>query len=418
MSQKVLVIEDSTTSAKVLSKVITQAGFKPVWASSLIQARHIFDHSMPEEFLCALVDYHLPDAPNGESIDFTIDAYIPTIVVTGREDEDTRSHILSKKVVDYFTKGNSQVYDYLGRLLRRLQKNRQIGILVVEDSRVERNAILALLQRHNFITYSASNAEEAVKQVAAHDNIKLLITENDLPDISGIKMVDSLRQNFKKEDLAIIGIAHQGKPGISAGFIKSGANDYLITPYCHEEFFCRVIQNIEYIENIDAIHKAANTDYLTGLPNRRYFFTRVNALLQSKPAFMSLALMDIDYFKNINDTYGHDGGDEILKAIAALLLEESAEYQVARLGGEEFCVFMPNVELSEATDILEIFRQKVEALRISFGKDVLQCTLSIGVTDQYNGNIDDMLQRTDKYLYQAKELGRNLLVSDKQHLKA
>ncbi|WP_438865329.1 GGDEF domain-containing response regulator [Neptunicella sp.] len=412
MPQKVLVIEDSLTSTKVLQKVIQKAGYNAVCASSLFQAKHLFDQSMPEEFLCAIVDFHLPDAPNGESIDFTIEAYIPTIVVTGREDEETRSVIIAKRIVDYFTKGNSQFYEYLSRLLTRLERNKQIGILVVEDSRAERNATIALLQRHNFVTYAASNVQDGLAQIKQHKQIKLVITDDDLPDMSGIKMAETLRQTYSKEDLAIIGISYQGRPGLSAGFIKSGANDYLTRPYCHEEFFCRVIQNVEYIENIDAIQRAANTDYLTGLPNRRYFFSKVNSILQSPPVEMSCALLDIDYFKKINDSYGHDAGDEVLKALAQTLLKHCQQYQIARLGGEEFCIFMPDLALVEASLFIEKLRQKVEQLSIPFANKLLQCTISIGLTDQYTGSIDDMLLRADKLLYQAKAQGRNQLVTD------
>ncbi|WP_416306575.1 diguanylate cyclase domain-containing protein [Neptunicella sp. SCSIO 80796] len=415
MTKKVLVIEDSMTSTKVLQKVIQKAGYTAVCASSLYQAKHLFDQSMPEEFLCAIVDFHLPDAPNGESIDFTIEAYIPTIVVTGREDEQTRSIIINKNIVDYFTKGNSQFYEYLSRLLGRLERNQQIGILVVEDSRAERNATVALLQRHNFITYAASNVADGLAQIGQQNNIKLVITDDDLPDMSGIKMVESLRQQHSKEDLAVIGIAYQGRPGLSASFIKSGANDYLTRPYCHEEFFCRVIQNVEYIENIDAIRRAANTDYLTGLPNRRYFFNRVNAILQSPPAHISLALLDIDYFKKINDSYGHDAGDAVLKGLAELLADICRDYQLARFGGEEFCIFMP-LALSEACQQIETLRCRVEKLRIRFEKQILNCTISIGITDIYEGSIDDMLQYADKLLYQAKQQGRNQWISsDTKH---
>src|SRR5690606_16374731 len=117
----------------------------------------------------------------------------------------TRSIIINKHIVDYFTKGNSQFYEYLSRLLGRLERNQQIGILVVEDSRAKRNATIALLQRHNFITYAASNVADGLAQIEQHNNIKLVISDDDLPDMSGIKMVESLRQQHSKEDLAVIG---------------------------------------------------------------------------------------------------------------------------------------------------------------------------------------------------------------------
>ncbi|MFT5675804.1 MAG: CheY-like chemotaxis protein [Paraglaciecola sp.] len=101
--------------------------------------------------MCAIVDYSLPDAPNGEAIDFTIESYLPAIVVTGHMDEETRTAILAKNVVDYITKENTQVYEYLSRLLSRLEKNKKVAVLVVDDSRVGRNTMVSLLRRHNLL---------------------------------------------------------------------------------------------------------------------------------------------------------------------------------------------------------------------------------------------------------------------------
>ncbi|MBC3766547.1 GGDEF domain-containing response regulator [Neptunicella marina] len=410
MPTKVLVIEDSTTITRVLQRVVEKAGYEAVCASSLFQARHLFDQDMPESFLCAIVDFHLPDAPMGESIDFTIESYIPTIVVTGREDEETREIIVSKPIVDYFTKGNNQFYEYLSRLLVRLQKNKQIGILVAEGSRQQRNKTLALLQRHNFVTYAASTAEDARNQLAQHKDIRLLITTNDLPDASGMELVDEMRVRYSKEELCIIGLSDRDHRKQSANFIKSGANDYLTRPFYLEEFFCRVMQNIEYIENIEALHRAANSDYLTGLFNRRYFFQKTENHAQQSNEPACIALMDIDYFKNINDTYGHDAGDMVLKTIANLIIGHFAAYIPARMGGEEFCVYLPQITIEQAKDLIEQFRMQVESLSIPFAGNQLSCTISIGLTDQFNGSVTDMLSRADALLYQAKEAGRNQLV--------
>ncbi|WP_026376596.1 response regulator [Aestuariibacter salexigens] len=411
MPQKVLVIEDSATSQKMLQQLVKKAGFTPIGATSLAQARHVFDESVPENFLCALVDFNLPDAPNGEAIDYAIESYLPTVVITGRTDDETREYVLSKAVVDYIPKQNAQVYDYLSRLLARLQKNKQVGVLVVDSSRTSRNHVLSLLRRHNFIPYEAGNAEQAIALLNRHREIKLVITEDNLPTLSGSEMVATIRQQFSKEELGIIGLSSSQRSALSARFIKSGANDFLNLPYCHEEFFCRVVQNVEYIENIEAIRRAANSDYLTGLPNRRHFFNRVERELQVNPAHQSLALIDLDYFKQVNDTYGHDAGDKVLKAVAKILASMFSDYQVARFGGEEFCVFMTDTPLSQAKSLMERFRQQVEGKVIKHAKSSISCTVSIGLTDHYSKTIESMLTRADKHLYMAKQQGRNCIVS-------
>ena len=290
-----------------------RAKLRPVCTTSLVEAKHVFSSSAPEEYLCAVVDFHLPDAPNGEAIDFAIDSFLPTIVVTGSLDESTRTTILNKNVVDYIPKENAQVYDYLTRLLNRLDKNKKVGVLVVDDSRVSRHSMTALLRRHNFITFEAADAEQGIELLKTNSNIKLAIIDENMPSMSGIQMISELRKSYSKDDLGIIGISSDTKSGLSARFIKSGATDYLHKPYCHEEFFCRIMQNVERLENIETIKRVANSDYLTGLPNRRHFFTRVTATQKYTPKSQSLAIIDFEHFKNVKDTYGHNDGDYTFK---------------------------------------------------------------------------------------------------------
>ena len=410
MNHKVLIIEDSTTSANLLKHLVKRANLTPVSASSLTEAAHIFSTSTPESYLCAIVDYNLPDAPNGEAIDFTIESFLPTVVITGSLDDHTRDRVLAKEVVDYIPKENAQVYDYLSRLLARLEKNKTIGVLVVDDSRVSRNAVSSLLRRHNFVTYQAATGEEGLETLNANPDIKLVITDENMPGISGIEMVAEIRRNYSKEDLVIIGVSSEGSSALSARFIKSGANDYLNKPYCHEEFFCRILQNVEYIENVEAIRRAANSDYLTGLPNRRSFFNRLKQALETPPQQMVAAVLDLDHFKSINDTYGHDAGDTVLKAVARLLAAHFSKELVARFGGEEFSVVFLDTPLEVANAALNKFRQAVAEKSFQFENESLKVTVSIGATDNFEGRVQDMLALADQHLYQAKSEGRNRVV--------
>lgn len=414
MQNKVLVIEDSPTSMKILKRLIGKAHLTTVCAGSLTEAKHIVANSIPEEYLCAVVDYTLPDAANGEAIDFIIDSYFPTVVVTGQLDENIRTNVLSKQVVDYIPKENAQVYDYLTRLLERLEKNKTIGVLVVDDSRPSRNAMTSLLRRHNFVTYEADGAQKGLEILNQHPDIKLVITDENMPDMTGIEMVVEIRQSYKKEDLGVIGISSDNSSALSARFIKSGANDYLTKPYCHEEFFCRIMQNVEYIENIEAIRRASNSDFLTGLPNRRHFFNRVKATLQHEQKERSLALIDLDLFKAVNDTYGHDAGDKVLKTVARLIVSHFKGYYVSRFGGEEFCVYLPGVPLQQAQAMLNAFRESFAQKKINFEGNIISCTLSVGLTNLFYGKIENMLSAADTNLYRAKEAGRNRVEIDIQ----
>ena len=270
----------------------------------------------------------------------------------------------------------------------------------------------ALLRRHNFITFEAVNAEQGIDLLRSNSNIKLAIIDENMPGMSGIQMISELRKSYSKDDLGIIGISSDTKSGLSARFIKSGATDYLHKPYCHEEFFCRIMQNVERLENIETIKRVANSDYLTGLPNRRHFFTRVSAIQQILPKSQSLAIIDIDHFKTVNDTYGHDCGDYTLKELAKLVAEYFADYTAARFGGEEFCVYFSNTSPEQVLQILENFRKAIERKTLTFEKQSLSCTVSIGVTHKSKGGINAMLRLADEHLYSAKNNGRNLIVGD------
>jgi diguanylate cyclase (GGDEF)-like protein len=412
MQRKVLIVEDSKTSMNLMRSLITKAKLRPICTTSLVEAKHVFSSSAPEEYLCAVVNFNLPDAPNGEAIDFAIESFLPTIVITGNLDESTRTTILNKSVVDYIPKENAQVYEYLTRLLSRLDKNKKVGVLVVDDSRVSRQSMTALLRRHNFITFEAANAEQGMESLRSHSNIRLAIIDENIPVVSGIQMISELRKTYSKEDLGIIGISSDTTSGLSARFIKSGATDYLYKPYCHEEFFCRIMQNVERLENIATIRRVSNSDYLTGLPNRRHFFTRVAANLKVTPKSQSLAIIDIDHFKKVNDTYGHDCGDYTLKELAKLVAEYFTDYTAARFGGEEFCVYFSNTAPEKVLQIMEDFRKAIAHKILTFEKQSLSCTVSIGLTHKSKGGINAMIRLADQHLYIAKNNGRNKVVDD------
>lgn len=416
MKYKVLLIEHDIVNLRVLKRVIGKANLDVICATTLTQAKDIFSNTSPEAYLCAVVDYTLPDAQHGEAIDFAIDSFMPVVVITSSTEDDIRNNILSKAVVDYIPKKNAQIYEYLSRLLIRLEKNKNIGVLVVDSQRKQRNAMTSLLKRHNFIIHERPNAESLNTYLSEHADIKLMIIDNDLKNEAGVDVVADVRKHFNKDTLSIIGSssssATEASPRVLANFIKSGADDYLAKPYCHEEFFVRVIQNIEYLEQIELIRKTANADYLTGLPNRRHLFSQVNEYLNRDLEHKTLALMDLDFFKTVNDSCGHDHGDIVLKEFSKLLAKHFSTHCISRFGGEEFCVFLPNVSVEEAMPLLDSFRLAVSKKRFIRKGVAINCTVSIGVTSKFKRKVESMLGYADENLYKAKDGGRNCIVGD------
>lgn len=412
MQNKVLIIEDSRTALNIVVRLVEQTGLVPVVSRTLTEARHVFIHSTPEEFLCAIVDYNLPDSPCGEAIDFCIQSILPTIVVTGRLDSDTREDVLRREVVDYIPKENAQTYDYLARLLKRLEHNKQIGVVVAGQDRPTAVKMCSLLRRHNFITYEASTAEQTYQLVRDNPEIRVVITGRHFSDDKSTSVISNLRVDYPKERLAIISVSEPEAQLNSARFIKSGANDFLLTPFCHEEFLCRITQNIELIEHVEALTSMANSDFLTGLFNRRYFLSKLSALAAKRPERYALAVLDLDNFKQVNDTYGHDAGDIVLVHTAAVLRQHFADAVIARFGGEEFCIFMPDISAEHALSRIETLRALISQQPVKFGDENIHVTISAGLLTAKASSLVSSISRADKLLYQAKNAGRNCVVSD------
>ncbi|MGS2722004.1 GGDEF domain-containing response regulator [Paraglaciecola aestuariivivens] len=411
MQRKVLLVEHDPKSLEMMRKLISKAKLKAICATSLFAAKQLFGNSAPEEFLCAVVDFTLPDAQNGQAIDFTLSAFLPTIVLTSQLDELTRAALLSKDIVDYIPKESTQVYQYLSRLLARLDKNKKIAVLLVDPSRSSRQLNASWLKCHNLMPIEAPSAKQGLDLLHTHANIKLIIIDEKLHDIPSLQFISQLRQDFNAEDLAIIGASTGQAQGLSARFIKSGASDYLHKPFDREEFFCRVMQNIERLENIATIKAVANLDFLTGLPNRRHFFEKVASCQKMQPKTQSLAIIDIDHFKQVNDKYGHDCGDYTLKKIARLVADFFADYSPARFGGEEFCVYFSNIATDEVEQIMQDFLVAVASKTVKFEQQQLTITVSAGLVHVNKASIQKMLKIADHNLYLAKHNGRNQVVT-------
>ena len=248
----------------------------------------------------------------------------------------------------------------------------------------------------------------------ASPDITVIITDNEMPNMNGDELCTQIRSLYSNDEKAIIGISGADSSALSSLFLKNGANDYLHKPFNSEEFYCRLSQNVDMLEQIATIKRQANTDYLTNLPNRRYFFEEAEKSLKQIKRTNgdgALAMLDIDHFKSINDTYGHDVGDEVLKGLSICFKKYFKKHLVARLGGEEFAVYFIDVEKQEALKRLEGFRYFIEANSHEFSSAKIKFTISIGFVSGPVYKIDELLKQADLKLYDAKETGRNKVVS-------
>ena len=412
---RILLLESSHALAGLVrGRIEQELGFEVVQAFTLDEAAEAVGLS-ETPFFVALASLALPDGEGVEVIEALNALDVPVIAFTGVDDEKTRKAILGAEALDYVLKSGEASLTYLVWLLGRLSRNRFIKVLVVDDAPFMREIIGELLINHCYQVVEAGNGLEALEQLAAHPDIKLVVTDYLMPSMDGIELLARIRERHPREELAVIGISGDESRHLNTDFLKLGASDYIPKPFRNEEFYCRVSQVVETIEYVAAIKEAANRDYLTNLSNRRHFFARASEVLASGITPIAAALLDLDHFKAINDLYGHEAGDVVLKVFADLLrpLEEEGAV-VARLGGEEFGLLLPGWERDRVRQRLEQLREETaRQVRILGGKAV-RFTTSIGIAFGVEEGLDDLLRRADQQLFRAKETGRNRVALELQ----
>ncbi|MCA9333378.1 diguanylate cyclase [Candidatus Saccharibacteria bacterium] len=415
--KKVLMVEDSKLlSSLVKNKIESELNFEVVCVYSYQEAFKLLESNQDEYFI-GLLDLNLPDANYGEIVDYVISKGIPSIVFTGDISEEVRDVIWSKNVVDYVLKEGSHNIEYIASLVNRVYLNESIEVLVVDDNENSRRHLSNLLRVHRYKIYEADSRTSVRKVMQEHPSVKMVFLGCDMLRADGLAITKDIRAAYAKEELAIIGISTELDKKLSAVFMKNGANDFIHKPFLTEEFYCRVTQNIEMLENIQKIRDTSNKDYLTNLYNRRYFFEtgrKLYANARRSHVKISIAMIDVDYFKVTNDTYGHEAGDYTLKQVARTLKERFRESDiVARFGGEEFCVLATNISPEYIYRVFDNLRRNIEFLDIFIDKQKIPITVSIGVCAKPMSTLEEMIKQADSMLYIAKQKGRNLVVVTK-----
>ena len=411
-----LLVEDSRAIASVLAAGINAFdGITCVVAGTFAEARGLLQTNA-QAFFVAVLDLNLPDAPDGEIIDLVQEAGIPIIVLTGNVDASQRDAMFARGVADYVVKDSLVGIDYVARLVNRLAHNGAARVLVVDDSRAFRTYLCSLLQQHGYATLSARDGIEGLEVLRANPEIRLVITDYNMPRMDGLKMVSEMRKAHSQDELSIIGISNSADPETLARFLKGGASDYLHKPFSIEEFYCRVDQNVDMLRIIRRARDAANRDFLTGLYNRRCFFELAEAMYRRAAKGelqIVVAMIDADHFKRINDTFGHQVGDDALVAIAATLRDlVEGNGLVARFGGEEFVCLHVLDGMVDPRECLDQIRQGIAAIELYSDGQRVGITASIGATRTLHGNLDQMLAAADRAVYAAKKAGRNRVELD------
>ncbi len=404
MKERVLIVDDNKALARLIAKKMeNNVDMDIVVAHTFNEARDIVDDI--DDFFIALLDLNLPDAPNGEIVDYIISKNILVIVLTGSIDSATKDIFMNKNIVDYVVKSNMNNIDYIFDSINRLSKNRYYKVMVVDDSTPMRNKIKQILLSQQFKVFAAAHGEEAMSYLADNPDIKLVLTDYNMPVMDGFELMGHIREKYSKNDLSVIAITGDGKDAdTGAKFLKNGANDFIVKPFSKEELVCRVNNSIEFMENIKFMAKLANTDFLSGAYSRRYFYMDMKEYYKNcSDQSFAVAMFDIDDFKKINDKFGHDIGDIIIQKLSSFLIGWISEGDlVARFGGEEFCVVLKNINFDDAVKKAVSIRAKIASSLINIKGFDIKFTVSIGVTNgDFSKNIDHIISKADEALYNA-----------------
>jgi diguanylate cyclase (GGDEF)-like protein len=414
MTERILVVEDSRFFTSVLSDSLSvRPGIEVVAAASRAEAEQRLAEMEADRPLC-LVDLNLPDAADGEVARDLVRRGLPVVVFTSSYDRRLRDALFRDGIIDYVLKESPASVGYLADLVERIFRNRETTALVVEDSEPIRALVTRQLEGQNIRVLTAANGEAALATLAEQGGVRLVLTDYHMPGLDGFELVRRLRREHTKDELCVIGMSSTEEDDISVRFLKYGANDFLHKPFTAEELLCRVTQNLDMLDLIDDLRRAAVTDALTGLWNRRQLLeagrkTLARARRDDSP--LQVAMIDIDFFKRVNDRHGHEAGDAVLRALAGILRNGVREGDLAaRMGGEEFCVLTAGQPPDRAAILHERLRATIEATPVATRDGEVRVTASIGVCARPLDTLEDMIRAADEALYAAKEGGRNRIV--------
>jgi len=463
MSARVLVVDDVLPNVKLLAAKLTREYFDVVTANNGVEALERIKTHAPD---IVLLDVMMPGMDGFEVCERIRSdpaiMHIPVVMVTALSDVSDRVRGLEAGADDFLTKPVNDVALFarvrslvrlkmmmdewrlrestsgqLGMLVAtdsvHTQSSEDARILVVEDSAIDLDKITETLARDRGEVVPAENCAAALEMALA-DEYELIVISLTLMREDGLRLCSQLRSHERTRQIPVLLLADETDMDRVAKGLELGANDYLIKPIDRNELLARSrtqVRRKRYQDRLRANYEQslslALTDSLTGLFNRRYLSAHLPRLLDrgggnQKP--VAALLFDIDHFKVVNDTWGHGVGDEVLKEVANRASRNLRNFDlVARLGGEEFVVVMPDTDLTQAANVAERLRRRIagEAFAVSAPVGRIEVSISIGVAvadttvdaDGRPESGDSLLRRADTALYQAKRSGRNKVVCDR-----
>jgi two-component system, cell cycle response regulator len=455
MTARVLVVDDVPANVKLLEARLSAEYFDVTTASNGIEALALCERA---ECDIILLDVMMPEL-DGFEVCRKLKSnprthHIPVVMVTALDQPSDRVRGLEAGADDFLTKPVTDIalisrVRSLARLkmvtdeLRmRAVTSKEIGlqspereavldtgrggrVLIVDDRPSSYERIVTNLSAEHTVDVE-SNPNEALFR-SAEGNYDLVVVSLNLQEFDGLRLCSQIRSLERTRNLPILALAESDSTAKLARGLEIGVSDYLVRPIDKNEMLARVrtqIKKKRYTErlrdNMQMSIELAITDGLTGLFNRRYMETHLGTLVDQAAARgkpITVLVLDIDYFKAINDSYGHDAGDDVLREFALRIRKATRNIDLAcRYGGEEFVIVMPETDMAVATAVAERLRRRIatEPFAIQKGARHLEVTISIGIAALagVDDNAATILKRADQALYRAKRDGRNRVVPD------
>jgi two-component system cell cycle response regulator len=455
MTARVLVVDDVPANVKLMEARLSAEYFDVTTAYSGADALAICERA---ECDIVLLDVMMPDMDGFEVCEKLksnpATHHIPVVMVTALDQPADRVRGLEAGADDFLTKPVTDValisrVRSLARLkmmtdeLRmRAVTSKEIGIqsaereavteagrqgrvLIVDDRKSSYERMMKTLASEHTVAVQADPNKALFH--AAEGNYDLLIVSLGMQNFDGLRLCSQVRSLERTRSLPILAIAEADNNQQLVRGLEIGINDYLIRPIDKNEMLARVrtqIKKKRYTErlrdNVQMSIEMAITDALTGLFNRRYMETHLATLVEQASARgkpIAVLVIDIDYFKRVNDSHGHDAGDDVLHEFALRIRKAIRNIDLAcRYGGEEFVIVMPETNMAVATMVAERLRRRIasEPFTVQNGARSLEITISIGIAalDGVGDNAAAILKRADTALYRAKRDGRNRVVPD------
>ncbi len=452
MSARVLVVDDIPVNVRLLEAKLSAEYYDVITATSGAEALELIKSEPPD---IVLLDIMMPEM-DGFEVCRRIKAdpataLLPVIMVTALNEQSDRVTGLEAGADDFLTKPvrDMALFARLRSLLRvkmlldelrlREETSRQMNtlrdvekrddllngqrILFVGDQADEGELIASIFDENSHADMSADPGEALDKALV--EDYDMVFVSLALSAGDPLRLCSHLRSNVATRHVPILVLVEESEPDQITKALELGVNDYIMQPINFSEARARALTQSSYRRYHDELRGAleksvdmAFTDGLTGLYNRRYVTRHLASLAQSKGGEehdTALIMVDIDHFKNVNDTYGHDVGDEVLKEIAKRLqLIVRGQDLASRLGGEEFLIVVTNATVENAESVAERIRSDIasEPITASTPDGNVEVTVSVGVAmrQSVSETPDKQLKRADEALYEAKRSGRDRVV--------